>query len=78
MITDGPVKARLRAFWHMMRRPGHRVASFYIRDHLLALHCVDCKRAFYGRAVDPENVARDWQAFTPTKKELNNDPSCGE
>lgn len=52
MTAGGPLRARLRALWHMWRRPGHRVATYYLGKHLVAMHCVDCKRAFFGRPVD--------------------------
>lgn len=51
MNTGGPFKARCRAFWHTLRRPGHRIAEYYIGRHLVALHCLDCRRAFYGPPV---------------------------
>lgn len=54
MITGGPIKARLRAMWHMLRRPGHKVDAFYVGNRLAALHCRDCLRPFYGRVVRTE------------------------
>jgi hypothetical protein len=43
----------------MWRRPGHRVATYYLGKHLVAMHCVDCKRAFFGRPVDREAKGSD-------------------
>ncbi len=54
MNTGGPLKAYLRAGWHVLRRPGHQVESFYLGNRLCALHCRDCLRPFFGRVVRTE------------------------
>ena len=67
MITGGPFKARLRATWHMLRRPGHHVDAFYVGDRLAALHCRDCLRPFFGRVVRTEDVIKSWSLHDPNQ-----------
>lgn len=68
MLTSGPTKARLRAIWHMLRRPGHRTETFYIKNRLVAMHCRDCKRAFYGSVIYSGDVIRNWSVTTPNRR----------
>lgn len=68
MITGGPRKARWRAFWHTMRRPGHVIGAFYVRGRLVAMHCQTCQRPFYGKVVAVAEVTEHW-TVTPAPPE---------